>query len=98
MKKVRICSSVFHIAPTSEINDGLLDVILVDKLHPFLRLRWLPVIEKGEHLHLPFIKHFRTTRLIITSEKNIQAHLDGEYYEANRLEIEILPAKYFFRY
>jgi len=88
----------FHIAPSSAIDDGLLDVVMVDKLHPFLRLRWLPVIEKGKHLDLPFIKHFRTKKLIVTSEEPMDTHLDGEYYSAKRLEIEILPAKYLFRY
>jgi YegS/Rv2252/BmrU family lipid kinase len=88
----------FHIAPSSAINDGLLDVVMVSKLHPFLRLRWLPVIEKGEHLGLPFIKHFRTRKIIINSNRPIDAHLDGEYYTAKRLEIEMLPGKYLFRY
>jgi diacylglycerol kinase family enzyme len=76
----------------------LLDVVMVEKLHPFRRLRWLPVIEKGKHLELPFIKHFRTKKLIVTSEQSMDTHLDGEYYSAKRLEIEVLPAKYLFRY
>ena len=88
----------FHIAPSSAIDDGLLDVVMVEKLHPFRRLRWLPVIEKGKHLELPFIKYFRTKKLIITSEDLMDTHLDGEYYSAKRLEIEILPGKYLFRY
>ncbi len=88
----------FHVAPESDINDGLLDVVIVKKLTPFLRLRWLPVIEKGNHLHLPFIKYFRTKKIVFTSETLIQSHLDGEYYEADRLEIELLPGKYLFRY
>jgi len=88
----------FHIAPSSAIDDGLLDVIMIEKLHPFRRLRWLPVIEKGKHLELPFIKHFRTKKIIITSEYPMDTHLDGEYYSAKRLEIEVIPAKYLFRY
>ena len=88
----------FHIAPSSAIDDGLLDVVMVDKLHPFLRLRWLPVIEKGKHLELSFIKYFKTKKLIITSERPMDTHLDGEYYSASRLEIEMLPQKYLFRY
>lgn len=88
----------FHIAPSSAIDDGLLDVVMVDKLHPFLRLRWLPVIEKGKHLDLPFIKHFRTKKLVVTSNVPMDTHLDGEYYSAKRIEIELLPAKYLFRY
>lgn len=88
----------FHIAPSSSIDDGLLDVVMVRKLHPFLRLRWLPVIEKGEHLGLDFISHFRTRKVVITSDRPIQSHLDGEYYEASRLEVQMLPGKYLFRY
>lgn len=88
----------FYVAPNSAIDDGLLDVVIVNKLHPILRLRWLPVIEKGKHMHLPFIKYFRTKKIVITSPQSIQSHLDGEYYEANRLEIEMLPGKYLFRY
>lgn len=87
-----------HLAPVASINDGLLDVVMVDKLHPLLRLRWLPAIEKGKHLHLPFVKHFRTKKIVITSDEIIQAHLDGEYYSAQRLEIEILPSRYLFRF
>lgn len=88
----------FHIAPESAIDDGLLDVVIVEKLNPFRRLRWLPVIEKGKHLALPFIKHFRTKKLVVTSEEPMDTHLDGEYYSAKRLEIEMLPGKYLFRY
>lgn len=88
----------FHIAPSSAIDDGWLDVVMVAKLHPFLRLRWLPVIEKGEHLSLPFIRHFHTQKIVVTCKQPVQAHLDGEYYEANRLEIELIPHQYLFRY
>ena len=88
----------FYVSPLSIIDDGYFDVIVVDKLHPFLRLRWLPVIEKGKHLNLSFIKYFKAKKIIITSSQTLQTHLDGEYMEANRLEIEILPAKFLFRY
>lgn len=88
----------FHIAPESAIDDGFLDVVIVEKLNPFRRLRWLPVIEKGKHLDLPFIKYFRTKKIIVTSEELMDTHLDGEYYSAKRLEIEMLPGKYLFRY
>jgi len=71
---------------------------VIDALHPLKRLRWLPVIEKGKHLYLPFIHHFQEKKIIIESDSTMQSHLDGEYYEAGKLEIEILPAKLLFRY
>ncbi|MBI5857533.1 MAG: YegS/Rv2252/BmrU family lipid kinase [Sphingobacteriales bacterium] len=88
----------FHIAPVSAIDDGWLDVVMVNKLHPFMRLRYLPVIEKGKHLQKSFCYHFKTKKVIIESEQPMQAHLDGEFYSANKMEIEILPGKLLFRY
>lgn len=88
----------FHIAPESAIDDGLLDIVMVDKLHPFQRLKWLPVIEKGKHLKLPFITHFRSGKIIISSDVPMDAHLDGEYLSAKRYEIEILPSQFLFSF
>jgi diacylglycerol kinase family enzyme len=88
----------FHIAPTAAADDGWLDVILIKAISPFLRLRWLPVIEKGKHLNLSFIHHFKTRKIIIESGLPVQAHLDGEVYKSNKLEIEILPGKFLFCY
>jgi YegS/Rv2252/BmrU family lipid kinase len=88
----------FHIAPQAEADDGLFDVVIVDALSPLQRLRYLPVIEKGKHLHLSFIHHFRTERITIESNELIQYHLDGEYDEAQKLEIEISPGALNFRF
>lgn len=88
----------FHIAPQAKANDGLFDVVLIDALHSLKRLRWLPVIEKGKHLGLPFIHHSRAKNIIIESKQMIQYHLEGEYYSADKLEVEIIPGKLLFRY
>lgn len=84
----------FHIAPLAAIDDGNLEIIMIDKLNPLFRLRWLPVIEKGNHLQLSIVEYSKTKHIIIECEFPIEAHLDGEYYKAKKLEIEILPAKY----
>lgn len=88
----------FYIAPEAKADDGLFDIIIVEALNTFQRLRYLPVIEKGKHLNLSFIHHFRTKNIRIESTEMIQYHLDGEYDEAQKLEIEILPAALNFRY
>lgn len=88
----------FHIAPEACITDGLLEVTIIDPLSILKRFRYLPVIEKGKHLDLPFVHHFKSARLQISSNHNIDAHLDGEYFSANYIEIETLPGKFFFRY
>jgi diacylglycerol kinase family enzyme len=88
----------FHIAPEARADDGLFDIVLIDALHPLRRLRWLPVIEKGKHLGLPFIHHSRSKKIVVESNEPIRVHLDGEYYELNSLEIEMIPGALLFRY
>jgi diacylglycerol kinase (ATP) len=88
----------FHIAPQAAADDGWLDVIVIDALSPLKRLRYLPVIEKGKHLHLPFIHYFKTKKILIESEQLMDIHLDGEYCTDKKLQIEILPGKFLFRY
>jgi YegS/Rv2252/BmrU family lipid kinase len=87
-----------HIAPESSADDGLFDIIIADAINAFERLKYLPVIEKGKHLKAPVIQHFRTNKISIEGNKPIQFHLDGEYYSAQKLDIELLPAALNFLY
>lgn len=86
----------FYVAPLAKPDDGLFDANLVKPISAFKRLRYLPVIEKGKHLTLPFIDYYNTQKIIIKSNHPIQLHLDGEYLETNELNIEILPAHFNF--
>jgi diacylglycerol kinase (ATP) len=88
----------FHVAPLAKPDDGFLDANFVYPINSINRLRYLPVIEKGKHLQLDFIKYFNIKKIIISSNKIIQAHLDGEYLENFKLEIEILPSHFNFIY
>jgi diacylglycerol kinase (ATP) len=88
----------FHIAPQAKADDGCLDVVVVGSINPLQRLRYLPVIEKGKHLKMPIVYHFLTRKISIASDQIIQYHMDGEYFEGQKLVIEVLPAKVNFRY
>jgi YegS/Rv2252/BmrU family lipid kinase len=88
----------FHIAPQARADDGLFDIIIADPLTALQRLRFLPLIEKGKHLNLSIIQYFFTAKITINSNETIQYHLDGEYFEDKKLEIELLPLALNFRY
>jgi len=88
----------FYVAPLAKADDGLFDVNLVKKLSILKRLRYLPVIEKGKHLSLPFIDYFNTKKISISSNQMMQVHLDGEYLESRKLIIEMLPGHFNFIY
>lgn len=88
----------FHVAPAARADDGMLDLVIAEALSPLRRLIYLPVIEKGKHLGLSFITHRPVKAVTIQSPKRIQFHLDGEYGEANALDIRIREAAFLFRY
>jgi diacylglycerol kinase (ATP) len=88
----------FHVAPRASLKDGLLDVNIVGEISPLKRIRYLPVIEKGEHIDLPFIQYRHTSRIKISSKSTLHAHMDGEYIANDSFEIELLPKRFSFIY
>jgi diacylglycerol kinase (ATP) len=88
----------FHVSPLASVNDGQLNVILCKPLSIFKRLRYLPVIEKGKHLQLPFIIHHLTQKITVQMQQHVFAQLDGELIEGSKFEIEVLQNKFLFKY
>lgn len=88
----------FQVSPQSLVNDGLLDTNIVGSIHPLLRLKYLPVIEKGKHLNLPFITYVKSSMVIVKGQKELPAHADGEAFTATEFNIECLPARFLFLY
>jgi diacylglycerol kinase (ATP) len=86
----------FHVAPQASPCDGRLDVVMINALPFWKRLIYLPVMEEGNHLSLPFVNHFKTTDIIIESIVPMLAHLDGEFYKHTKMEITILPGRFLF--
>lgn len=88
----------FCVAPKASIDDGLLDINIVGKISSWGRMRYLPIIEKGEHLQLDFVQYRQTNKIKIQSPIKLHAHLDGEYLYTDRFEIEVLPKQFSFLY
>lgn len=88
----------FKIAPKASVTDELLDINIVGKISPLKRIKYLPVIEKGDHLNLSFIQYRQVSKIKITSQVKLHAHIDGEYLHNDIFEIEILPKRFSFMY
>jgi YegS/Rv2252/BmrU family lipid kinase len=88
----------FMVAPGASVDDGLLDMVLCKPLSLFKRLRYLPVIEKGKHLDLPFIDFRGATEVRIEPEKKLFAQMDGELIKATVFEIKVLPGRLLVKY
>lgn len=88
----------FFIAPPAALNDGLLNMVLCKKISILKRLWYLPVIQKGKHLHLPFIIHRLVKNITINCEKELPVQVDGELLFAKNIQINVLPSQFLFRY
>lgn len=86
----------FYITPKALLTDGLLDVNIVGRVPPLRRIKYLPILERGEHLDLPFIQYYTSRKVSISSHYTLHAHLDGEYLASNSFEIELVPNKIAF--
>jgi YegS/Rv2252/BmrU family lipid kinase len=86
----------FHVAPKASLNDSLLDLNIVGKIPALKRIKYLPIIEKGEHLQLPFVRYEQTAKVLISAPNTVHAHLDGEPMEGSVFEITCLPGKFRF--
>lgn len=89
----------FNPVPEADPTDGLLDVLLVRKVH---RLEIPAVIGKyknGRYAQLPdFVRHFRTDHITIRCDKPTPINLDGELRTAQVVDMSIAEEKVRFFY
>ena len=86
----------YKCAPYASINDGLLDVCLVNKVSRFKILNLINKYKKGEHLINEATKKICTYRkckkVSIKSNLPINLCIDGESYVYNEIDLEIAEA------
>jgi YegS/Rv2252/BmrU family lipid kinase len=88
----------FMITPEASITDGKLDMILCKQLPILKRLKYLPVIEKGKHIGLPFIYFNQDKNIFVECEQEIYAQLDGELISGKIFDISCLPGRLLIKY
>lgn len=84
----------FRIAPQADPTDGLLDLWQIKPIAVAKRPYFLSLIKKGGHANTPGpYSHQTLKKITIQCYKNLPAHLDGEYFEAERFEVRMLEEK-----
>jgi len=78
------------ISPLSDVNDGLMDVVIVSKAPkskiPHLLLQFL----KGKHLKNPVTEHYRCTEAKVTLLDGQKTQVDGEVYDNTVLNCKLI--------
>ena len=89
----------FYAVPDAEPDDGLLDILLVKKLHLWQIPGALAKYKAGRYKELGHIaRHIRTDRISIRCDKDSPVNLDGEIRMARNVQIRISDQKIRFFY
>ena len=78
------------ISPDSEINDGLLDVMLFRNMSLLQMPGVFMKILQGNHSTSKKVLHFKTDRLTIQTEGNLPTDIDGEHGETFPMEFSVV--------
>jgi diacylglycerol kinase family enzyme len=85
----------FYMTPSSEMDDGLLDLCVAGKVSRPKMIRFVPRFMRGTHTTDPDITMSQGRKVTVVSESPWAAQLDGEIYGvgASRYEVELLPQR-----
>ncbi len=89
----------FYAVPDAQPDDGLLDILLVKKLHLWQVPAALGKYKAGRYRELgPIARHFRTDRITIRCDRDSPVNLDGEIRTARNVRVKIADKKIRFFY
>jgi diacylglycerol kinase (ATP) len=81
-----------RLAPEAQIDDGLLELILIEELRRSQILGILPGLLFSGKLDIPQLSRFTVRRVRIETEPAALFHGDGEILGSTPVEIEVMPA------
>ncbi|GEM_PF-456190 len=81
----------FKLNPNAVIDDGLLDVCVIEKINPLLRFLNIPRLKSGSHIKLKQVNIHQTTEIKIDEQPLLNAHVDGELLGHPPFHIKVLP-------
>lgn len=88
----RFAGHAMEFAPRAELDDGLLDVVVLNEVSkPELLFGLLPRVYRGAHLGHPKVSFSRASRLRVASSAALYLEVDGEVVGQTPIEVSVLP-------
>ena len=81
-----------QLAPGALIDDGLMNISLIDAVSPWAAARQFGRLSRGEHIYHPNVRYFVGTKLYLNAEPTTEIAVDGEHAGFTPATITIAPA------
>jgi diacylglycerol kinase (ATP) len=91
MGNARSYGGGMKVTPQATLDDGLLDVCLVNRMNKLKLLCWVPTIFFGEHLRLKQVEYFKTSQITINTELKLDIYADGDCAGQTPVQIGLIP-------
>ncbi len=85
-----------RICPEASVDDGLLDVTVVEHTSRSRLLRLFPTIYRGTHVRHRGVHTFRGARVTVESTVGLPASADGEVFGVTPVTVEVMPSAVHF--
>jgi YegS/Rv2252/BmrU family lipid kinase len=79
------------LVPDASVQDGVLDVLMIERQSKLNYLRGLPRVFKGTHLHDPAVTLLRGREISFRADRPFTAYADGDPVAALPLTVRVLP-------
>ncbi len=80
-----------YVCPGAELNDGRLEVTVIQHLGPLTMLRNLDYLYSGKIYDYPKVEHFQAERLRAEAEGTVRIEVDGEGLGMLPVQISVVP-------
>jgi YegS/Rv2252/BmrU family lipid kinase len=80
-----------QIAPDALLDDGLLDIVLIERVSRLRFLANLPKVFKGTHVQLPQVRVLRAAEVAISAERPFTLYADGDPIGTLPVNVRALP-------
>ena len=79
------------IAPDAVIDDGLLDVCLIESMSALEFVALARKVAEGQHVSDPRVSYFQASAVDIELAREVNVNTDGEVFSVKRCEYRVLP-------
>ncbi len=84
-------AGTMRLSPGAKVDDGKLNVNVIENLGRLETVRWFPKLLKGMHTMHPKVRYFAATSLTVECETPMEVQMDGELFGHTPVTFQVRP-------